>query len=276
MKYAFMTSSCPERDFSGVLSIARQYGYDGVELRVSNDHRHGVEFAASAAEREEAKRKAAEAGIALCCVATSCRFADPATVDAAVRDAHLAIDLAGDLGSPRVRIFGGAIGGGLSRDEAVALVVRAMNDLKAHAQERSVTLCVETHDDWCDPAHLVRVMEEVDHPAVRINWDLMHPVMTADKTMDEAFEAVKPWLEHVHFHDGYWEGEGKAKRVMAQIGEGVIDHRRALWLLRSIDYPGFLSGEWIRWRPHGEHLPQELQTLKALEAELYRPERASV
>lgn len=267
MKYAFMTSSCPELDFPGVLAIARRYGYNGVELRVSNNHKHGVELTSLPAEREAAKQKANEAGIALCCVATSCRFANPETAGEAMKEAHLAIDLAGDLGSPYVRVFGGAIGDGLTRDQAVAQMVRSMNDLKAHAGDRRVGLCLETHDDWCDPIHLVRVVREVDHPAVRINWDLMHPVMTADKTMDEAFEVVKDYLVHVHFHDGTWEGGTKHKRIMTPIGEGVIDHRRALELLRSIDYQGFLSGEWIRWRPHEEHLPQELKTLKSYEVD---------
>jgi len=268
LKYAFMTASCPDLEFAEVLALARQDRYDGIELRVSNDHKHGVEFTSSLEERKIAKQDAADAGVALCCVATSCRFADPETVAAALADTHLAIDLAGDLEAPCVRIFGGVIGTGLSRDEAVDSVVRAMNDLKEHAGDRGVRLGLETHDDWCDPAHLVRVVQEVDHDAVGINWDLMHPVMTADQTIDEAFEAVKPWLVHVHFHDGYWEGEGKNKRVMAPMGEGVIDHRRALQLLHSINYDGFVSGEWIRWKPHSEYLAQELETLKSYEAEL--------
>ena len=266
MKYAFMTSSCPELEFGEVLAIARQYGYDGVEIRVSNDHRHGLEFSLDAQGRAKAKRQAAEAGIALCCVATSCRFADPATLQDAVRDTHLAIDLASDLGSPCVRIFGGIIGGGLSREAAIRQVVQSMDELKGHAESGGVRLCLETHDDWCDPAHLASVLRQVDHPAVGVNWDLMHPVMTAGKTIEEAFDTLRPWIYHVHFHDGYWEDpETKAKRVMAPIGQGVIDHHRALELLSSINYQGFISGEWIRWKPHADHLPQELALLKSLE-----------
>ena len=262
-----MTSSCPELEFGEVLAIARQYGYEGVELRVSNDHRHGIEFTTGARERAEAKKKAADAGIALCCVATSCRFSDPATVAEAVKDTRLAIDLASDLGAPCVRIFGGVISGGLSREAAVTQVVQSLNELKDHASASRVRLCIETHDDWCDPVHLVRVLRQVDHPAVGVTWDLMHPMMTADKTIDEAFEALQPWIFHVHFHDGFWEDDKKSKRIMAPIGQGVIDHRRAMELLQGIGYQGFLSGEWIRWRPHAEHLPQELLSLKKLEAE---------
>lgn len=268
MKYAFMTSSCPELAFPEVLGIAKAYGYDGVELRIANNHAHGIEPDLPAPDRAKARELAARKGIALCCVATSCRFADPAIADAAIADAHRAIDLARDLGAPNVRVFGGGIGEGLSREEGTREVVRAINALKDHAQETGVTLCLETHDSWCNPGLIVPIIEQVNHPALAVTWDLMHPVMTADLTMDEAFGFIRPWIRHVHFHDGYWEGEGKHKRVMAPVGDGVIDHRRALELLASIGYDGFLSGEWIRWRPHAEHLPQELRAMKTLEAEL--------
>lgn len=254
--------------FDQVLGIACEYGYDGVELRISNDHRHGVELANTPRERAGAKRKAEQAGIALCGVATSCRFSDPATVAQAVKDTHSAIDLAADIGAPCVRIFGGVIGGGLSREEATDQVVASLNELKSHAESRGVKLGMETHDDWCDPAHVAQVIRRVDHPAVGIVWDLMHPVMTADKTIDETFHALKPWIFHVHFHDGYWGDARKTNRIMASVGSGVIDHRRALELLHSIKYQEFISGEWIRWKPHADHLPQELRALKSLEAHL--------
>ena len=60
--------------------------------------------------------------------------------------------------------------------------------------------------------------------------------------------------------------EGKSE--LCPIGEGIIDHRRALELLMGVEYPGFVSGEWINWEPHAAHLPRELATLKRYEAEL--------
>lgn len=49
---------------------------------------------------------------------------------------------------------------------------------------------------------------------------------------------------------------------MTPIGTGIIDHRLAIDKLVAAGYPGYLSGEWIRWTPAEEHLPQELNTLK--------------
>ena len=265
MNYAFMTYSCPDLGFRGVLETARQYGYDGVEPRISSRQQHGVERDIDAAARREARDMAEQVGVAICCIATSCRFSDPETVESAVADAHKALDLAADLGAPTIRVFAGVIAEGLSRDDAVAQVVNSMNQLKDHAVERNVIIAIETHDDWCDPANVARVINGVNHPAIRVNWDLMHPVFTAGKTIDESFDVVKPWISHVHFHDC---ARVNNERVLVPAGEGIVDHRRAMELLKSIKYEGFISGEWIRWRPAEDHLPQELATLKRYEKDI--------
>jgi len=264
MKYAFMTFSTPEMSLADVLAAAKKYGYDGIEPRLDAKHGHGIEVAASAAQRAAACRQAEEAGIALACLATSLRFADPAKTDQTITEAHERIDLAGDVGAPCMRVFGGELGEGLSREDAIDLVTDSLGKLADHAAERNVTLCMETHDLWCDPRHVAAVLKKVDHPNIAANWDIMHPVRMELASVDESFEAIRPWIRHLHIHDGTI-GEHYELRP---IGEGGVDHRRALELLASIGYEGFLSGEWIRWQPAAEHLPRELATLKRYEAEL--------
>ena len=265
MKYAFMTFSCPELGLDDVLSLARRYGYDGVEPRISADQRHGIEFDTPAAQRKMICEKVIESGIALCCIATSCSYADPATAPASVEDTRRAIDLAGDIGASRIRVFGGNLPDGMSREEATERLVKSMNAVADHAQARGVTVCMETHDGWCLPDHLAEVMRRVNHPAIAVNWDIMHPVRSAGATMDAAFETLKPWIRHVHFHDGRTTDDGLQ---LTPIGEGSIDHRRALELLHTLPFDGYLSGEWINWEPYDAHLPRELAAMKRLEAEI--------
>ena len=263
MKYAFMTFSCPELNLDEALSAAKRYGYDGIEPRIVSGHRHGVELDADAAKRKEIKQKAADSGIALCCIATSCKYADPATSNANVGETLRCIDLAADVGSPRLRVFGGPIPEGVGREKATDLLVGSLRSVADHAGERGVTVCMETHDHWCDPAHLAEVMRQVDRPAIAVNWDIMHPVRVAGSTMDHAFETLKPWIRHIHFHDG----AGGTGGELQPCGEGIIDHQRAVELLLTLPYDGYLSGEWIGWEPYETHLPRELATMKRYEAE---------
>lgn len=260
MRYSFMSFSCPELTLDEMLALARQYGYDGLEPRISAKHKHGLEFDSSPADRKAARQKAEAAGIPIACLATSAWCTDSATMSAYT---HQAIDLAGDVGAPRIRVFGGAFPDTMARSQAIDIVARALTEVADHAQKRGVTVCMETHDSWCDPAHVAAVMQKVRHPAIAVNWDIMHPVNVAKATVDQAFAALQPWIRHAHFHDGKIVN---GKMELCPIGQGIVDHRRAVQLLQALPYPGFLSGEWIGWEPYATHLPRELATMKGYAA----------
>ncbi|MFP4058371.1 MAG: sugar phosphate isomerase/epimerase family protein [Candidatus Brocadiia bacterium] len=262
MNYSFMTFSCPELDWEGVVAAARRFGYDGVEPRAQARHAHGVELEASAQARRAIRNAAEQAGVAVCCLATSCRYTatEPAERQEMLETTRRLIRLARDIGAPAVRVFGGAIPDGMSRQEAIGQVAECLAQLGPDAQEAGVTLCVETHDSWCDARHLAQLLQRVDHPSVQANWDLMHPVR-AGMTIDEAWAALRPHVRHCHFHDGTHDDAGG----LCPVGQGQVDHRRAVELLAADGYRGFLSGEWIHWEPWEQHLPRELATMRSYE-----------
>ncbi len=262
MKYSFMTFSTPDLSLAEVLALASEYGYDGIEPRIDAKHAHGIEVSLSQTERAAARQQAADAGIALACLATSCKFNTPDAIDDMIAQAHDRIDLAGDLGIPALRVFGGGAGPQADGGPNVDFLVQAIATVADHAAERRVTICLETHDSWSDPKRVAAALRQVDHPAIAANWDILHPVRRGFATVEDSFQALKPWIRHLHVHDG----DGPDGR-MVPMGTGIVDHRQAVQLLLSIDYQGYLSGEWINWRAPADHLPQELATLKSYEAE---------
>jgi sugar phosphate isomerase/epimerase len=263
MKYAFMTFSNPAWTLGETLAAARHYGYDGVELRIDSHHNHGVELSSDAAQRDAAKQQAQAAGVALCCIATGCTFADPSKAAHGVEQAKAAIDLAADVGAGVIRVFGGKIPDGVSREQAAASIVASLRALASQAETRGVNVAIETHDDWCDPHHVAAILGQVNHPRIGANWDYQHTTRVAKASVDEAFDVLRPFIKHVHFHDGTMDAD---KLVFLPVGQGVYDHARVLHLLRSIHYDGYLSGEWINWEPAEIHLPRELAAMKAIEA----------
>lgn len=264
MNYAFMTFSCPQLTLDEAIEAAKRFGYTGIEPRIESGHRHGLEFDTPAKSRAEARRKAEDAGIALCCVATSCVYADLTKTQQMTANTLRAIDLASDIGAPVIRVFGGTIPEGIAHEDARNRVAEALRSVADHAEAHGVTVCMETHDSWCNPEDVVRVMQLVAHPAIAVNWDIMHPVRRGGSTMERAFAALKPWIRHVHFHDGTVEPDDLELRP---IGQGGIDHKTAVRLLMKMGYHGYLSGEWINWSPYEEHLPRELATMKEYEQE---------
>jgi len=264
MKFSFMSFSCPGLSLDDMLALAKRLRYDGVEPRIDSKHGHGIELSSDAAARQAARRKAEKAGIPYACLATSCKYADGAT-NAAMRETTLAcIDLAADIGCPRLRVFGGGLPKGFAREQAIALLVESFKAVADHAAKRKVTVCMETHDDWCDPSHVAEVMKRVAHPAIAVNWDIMHPVRAAGWTVEDSYKTLRPWVRHLHVHDGT---KDKDKLTMVPIGQGAIDHRKGIELLKAGGYDGFLSGEWIAWEPYEIHLPRELATLRKYDAQ---------
>ncbi len=265
MNYAFMSFSCPEATFDEMLAMAAQYGYDGIEPRAGGNHNHAVELEASADQRSSLREKAADAGIAICCLAAGARFADPVSRDAQVAEALRYIDLAADIGAPALRVFGGQIPAGMSRETAIDGLVDAFTRLADRAGEQGVVVCLETHDDWCNPQDVAIVLERMDHPVMGVNWDVIHPLRKEGWTLADSYGIVRPWVRHVHIHDVFLA----ADRLDYQaFGTGDVDHKQVLKLLRSDGYAGYLSGEWIDWEPPDVHLPREIATIRGYEREI--------
>lgn len=264
MKYAFTSFSWPFADLTQLLDAAKRYGYEGIEPRLDAGHGHGIEVGTDAAERHALRERIAATGIGLCCLSSSAKFADPATVDQHVAATGHRIDLAADLGVPLLRVFGGQIPSSTTRAEATARIVDALGSVADHAWDRGVRVCLETHDDWSDPRAVAAIMGAVDHPAIGVLWDVMHPVRTGGATMESAYDVLSPWLAHVHIHDGSARTD---KLEFCRMGEGDLDHRVVIRLLRTGGYDGYLSGEWINWEPHDEHLPREVALLRGYEGE---------
>ncbi len=262
MKYAFMTFSTPDQTLDRVLATAVRHGYDGIELRIDSKHAHGVELSNSAGERAAARQAAAAHGVAICCIATGARFADPATAIQDVATAAAAIDLAADLNAGVIRVFGGKVPDGVTRERAAASIVQSLAALARVADARGVDVALETHDDWCDPAVVASILAKVAHPRIGANWDYQHSTRVAKTSVADAFATLKPYIRHVHFHDGTMDAD---KLVFLPVGQGAYDHAGVLQLLHGAGYSGFISGEWINWEPADIHLPRELAAMKAFE-----------
>lgn len=270
MNYAFTTFSCPDLSLDETLALAKRTGYAGVDPVLGKGHAHGIEIETDAAQRSAIRERIIASGVAIRCLGTPERFADPATLEASLTGARRAIELAADIGSPLIHVFGGPIPQRVTRDDARERIIASLRALADHAAERGVTVCLETHDDWSAPEENVAIMRGVDHPAAGIVWDIMHPVRTGGATLEASFEMLQPWIRHVHIHDG---SASPDKREFTPIGTGDFDHRRVLELLRDAGYGGFLSGEWIAgwmdgWKPSETYLPRELATMQGYEREL--------
>jgi sugar phosphate isomerase/epimerase len=239
MNLSFMTFACPEWSLAQVIEGAKRYRYQGFEPRVDADHRHGIELSAATADRRRSGQMVRDAGMAISCLATSCTFAaaDSARRKQNVESLRRHLELARDIGTQRLRVFGGKSPQGLNLDSAITIVAEDLHKAADFARECGVIICLETHDSFVLGSSVGRVLQFANHDFVRANWDVMHPYRAGEE-LDETLRWLDGRIAHVHFHDASYEG-GRASIP----GDGWLPIAEYVRALARQRYDGFVSAE---------------------------------
>jgi len=218
-------------------------GYDGIEPRMDSKHAHGLEVALDAAGRRAARAKAAEAGIELCCLATSLQFNKVAAeARAALLEAAKArIELAADLGMGGLRVFAGPPPEGVALADALVACGENLAQAGEFAAAAGVELWLETHDSVSKAANCAKAVDGANHPAVGFNYDVMHPLRNGE-SLDETFAALGNNIRHCHWHDAVNDPK---KVEITRFGEGELPLVELLQRMQAAGFTGYLSGEWF-------------------------------
>lgn len=238
MKVSFLTHVCLEWELDQVIESAARNRYHGIEWRIDCGNRHGLEVTASAAQRAEARRRIAAAGLETACVSTSLHCSQPEFLS----DAPERIRLAADLGSPGLRVFcGGQVGAGKTTADLVAQAGANLARLAPVAAAAGVGLWLETHDTCCTARDTVAAVRLAGHPAVGVNWDILHPIRRGEALVT-TLELLKGLVRHTHWHDSAWDGD---QLSIVRFGQGNLPLARILAGLRALGYEGYIGGEFF-------------------------------
>lgn len=263
---AFTTLGCPGWSWQEIVQNAVAMGYQGIEVRgIAGEMDLPSAGPFLPASRERTKRELAARGLAICCLGSSVRFDDAGTLDEHIRSGKEYIDLARDLGAPYIRVFGDRIPSPEREQEISKQVVRGLETLGTYAAERGVVVLIESHGDFSVSRRLRRIMEQVSNPAVGVLWDLHHPWRFHGESLEETYEALGPWVRHVHLKDSARHESGFRYTLL---GRGEFPLAEALALLKRVGYRGWLSFEWEKkWHPAIEEpevaFPHFVQAVKA-------------
>ena len=192
---SFTTLGCPSWSLREIAENAAEMGYDAVDFR-------GLQDALDITERPEfnqdlnaTKHLLKDQGLAVSGIATSARFAvvDVDELEANMDEARRNLALAAELKAPVLRVYGGRQPAGHTADPILPTLVENLRSIGDEAEEFGVTLALETHDDWTDSTVFARLMREVDHPRVRVLWDLHHPYRTNGERPVETYGNMGPY-----------------------------------------------------------------------------------
>ena len=245
MKLAFSTLACPNWDFSEITSAAKDFGFDGIEIRGLGSDIFAVSAPPfSEAELPETVRKLNAMRLAIPCFSSACSLKYAEKRQENINEVTEYIKLAAKLATPFVRILADSSpepGGDVDDD----LVVSQLMELAPIAEENDVTLLVETNGVYADTERLLRLLQRVASDAVAALWDMHHPYRIQGESPEKTVQTLGVYIKHVHVKDSVLEDGKMGYRLM---GEGDLPIGEMIAALRSINYDGYITLEWVkRW-----------------------------
>jgi len=245
MKIAFSTLGCPDFSWTDIYSMAKDLGFDGIEIRGLGDEI----FAAKAQPFLESQlpqtiKKLSSLRLEIPCLSSGCcvRFADKAEENH--QEIVHYIKLASALKTPYIRILGD-LEPHMTGEVDDEVVLAALRRLIPIAEEHHVTLLVETNGVYADTARLGALLNRVESDYVAALWDMHHPFRFAGETPGKTVQNLGAYIKYVHIKDSVSENGSIKYRMM---GEGDLPVDDMMLALRSINYDGYVSLEWVkRW-----------------------------
>lgn len=270
MKFGMSTLGCPGWTLEQVAEAAREFGYQGVELRILDD-----EVITPSLVRRNLDRLRGLFGNGkpdLIGLGTSIRVSVAGTDERAANERDLIefVDLARELKVPLIRVFGGRISEGDDEEAAVRRAAETLERYGAVAENAGVTIGLETHDDFSRSATVAATLRQVRSTAVGALWDTHHPYRMGEDVA-AVWTNLANRLVHVHVKDARRRPDGQWDLVL--LGEGEVPCREIVRALAMRGYTGYVVAEWEKkWHPEIVDpeiaLPQHIATLREWTADL--------
>lgn len=91
-------------------------------------------------------------------------------------------------------------------------------------------------------------LARINSPALRGCWDPGNAFFAGEQAFPVGYEAMKPYIEHIHIKDAELLASGKYRFIV--VGEGELDYKGHLSALKADGYKGYLSME-THYKPFG-------------------------
>ncbi len=246
VKIAFSTVGCPEWSWGDIYIMAKDLGFNGIELRgLENemDLTRARPFTDAHLDKTTANLK--KLNLAISCLASSCYLGGTDDEDKALEEGFKYIDLASKLNCKYIRILGD-----LNPDPRGEIdderVIRLLLRLAPKAEEKNVCLLVETSGVYAKSSRLKKIIESVDSEYVQVLWDIHHPYRFFNESPNETVRNIGKYTKYVHIKDSVMNEDGTVSYKI--LGDGDLPVVEILDLLKSTCDVDYVSLEWVkRW-----------------------------
>lgn len=251
---SFSTLGCPDWELEAIVAYAKEYGYDGIELRGIKrelDLTKCKEFATASARKQTADRMKA-AGLKTVDLGSSCNlhFAAGAEREKNIDEGKRFIDLANDIDCPFIRVFPNIFTKEQGKEKTIELISAGLLQLAEHAEGSKVKVLLESHGDLVYTADILAVMTAAAHANTGLIWDVCNMWSVTKEAPAHVYKQLKKYIHHTHIKDAKLV-DGKPQYVL--LGRGDVPILQAVDLLANDHYKGYYSFEWEKlWHPEIE------------------------
>jgi sugar phosphate isomerase/epimerase len=265
MKFAFSTVACPKWDFQTIVTRAKEYGYDGVEVR--GFLREPDLAAANIFLSDPAKIKSMFAyhDLEIACLSSSIAMTGNKRKDRALADdCRRFIDTAAALGCSTVKVFDSEAlpgspynpfsWGNHSRSASAIDLGEWLLPLGDYAAERDVCIVVENALSFRGSKEMWLILERLSHPSISCCWDVANAAMIGESPAISV-PTLNSRIQYVQVKDA---NLGPLGASFCKLGDGDVQVKNLLIRLLGIGYTGWVSFEWDKaWLP-GLAEPEEI------------------
>ncbi len=239
MKFAFSTKGWHDSTFEEFCQVANDLRFEGIELhniynRLFTDKNGAFHDYTAAATR----RRLQDNGLEIPCIDTVCDGADAATAAQAVEEISRCLEIAANLGIPCVRLKAAAAE---DKEAAIDRVAALVEQVLPAAEEKNITLLVETSGLFCNTADLRELLNRFACDHLAALWQLSAAYFGGGESPETIIENLGAYIRHVHINDAIATENGVEYCLM---GEGKLPIKDMMLALRSVNYDGYISLVW--------------------------------
>ncbi|MDF2715207.1 MAG: hypothetical protein K0R28_2132 [Paenibacillus sp.] len=249
-RLAFSTIPCEGWTLEEIVSVAKEVGFQGLELR--EGEAWTIHIGLTPVERMKALQSVREAGLTITDIASSVCFTGNEGDAEQFSHFQKVVELAHDLGARGVRVFLGYFT--YRRDQAVPDIpyenlVNQLRQACDYSAAHGVQVWIETHNEFSTGRILRRLLDDVNRRNCVVIYDVIHPLEEGEAPAD-TIALLGSQCVHVHIKDGISvEDPMMTNWKYTKIGEGQIPLSSIVERLEQSGYTGYYSLEWeTKWR----------------------------
>ena len=209
--------------------MAKDFGFDGIEVRGLGNDIFDASRNMPFSDRllGATQKKLGQLRLSIPCLSSGCCLREGGTPEV-ISELRAYIDAAAKIGTPYVRVLAD-LNPAPECEVDDAPVLGALEALVPFAEEKKVTLLVETNGVYSDTSRLRALLDRIASDCVAALWDVHHPFRFAGEKPETTVQNLGMYIKHVHIKDSVMTPDGGVEyRLMGEGDLPVDDVMRAL------------------------------------------------